>query len=89
MTKLDNSEECEIDDMKEQTFDKLLTKKVGQFGKKQILLSMLLASFVKCLSLQSLSPVFTAGEYFLTLSLIVDTLDRSVVDSNFSKEGNE
>ena len=88
---MDNSEECDTDDMKEQTyeFDELLTKKVGEFWKKQIMLSMLLASFVKCLCLQSLSPVFTAGEYFLTLSLIVDTLDRSVVDSNFSKEGNE
>ena len=91
---MDSSEECDTDGMKEETYEfaELLAKKVGEFGKKQILLSMLLASFAKCLCLQclqSLSPVFKQVNFFLTLSLIDDTVDQSVVDCNFSREGNE
>ena len=48
---------------KEETydFDELLTKKVGDFGRKQRFLSMLLTSSATCTCLQSLSSVFIAG----------------------------
>ena len=42
-------------------FDELLTQKVGEFGRRQILLSMLLVSSGTWLCLQTLSSVFTAG----------------------------
>ena len=60
---MDSSEEGDIDDMKEETyeFDELLTKKVGEFEKRQILLVMLLTSSATWLCLQTLSPVFIAG----------------------------
>ena len=61
---MDSSEEDDVDDVKEETyeFDELLTKKVGEFGKRQILLVMLLTSSGTWLCLQTLSPVFIAGE---------------------------
>ena len=60
---MDASEEDNVRGTKEETydFDELLTKKVGEFGRKQRFLSMLLTSSATCTCLQSLSSVFIAG----------------------------
>ena len=60
---MNSSEEDNVEETKEETydFDELLTKKVGEFGRKQRFLSMLLTSSATCTCLQSLSSVFIAG----------------------------
>ena len=60
---MDPSEEDNVRKTKEEMydFDELLTKKVGEFGRKQCFLSMLLTSSATCTCLQSLSSVFIAG----------------------------
>ena len=60
---MNSSEEDNVEERKEETynFDELLTKKVGEFGRKQRFLSMLLTSSATCTCLQSLSSVFIAG----------------------------